>query len=159
MSATPSTPDNRANNFATLMFGLGLKPGDYETMKDATVTIGPAYLATPTNSPKGKLTESMHINDWFTLDESDAFAPQGSWSEWNSAIRAIQERRSHRAGRRLAVTVTEKTVKFCSPLHDNYILIPREDIPEWIAESQKLLNGLRLLPTEPQAPTSNTTAQ
>lgn len=101
----------------------------------------PTFL-TPEGLPL--LQESGWLPDWFFLGES-AEGGEGTWSEWNSIIKAIQEQRSHRAGRRLAITHYENHIKLYSPRNcqcpDDCIRIERKNLEAWIKVTQIILNA------------------
>jgi hypothetical protein len=119
-------------------------------IRDVTINVSSTVegqLALPvTTTPEGipLLQESGWLPDWFFLG-SEAEGGEGTWAEWNSIIKAIQEQRSHRAGRRLAVTHYEGHIKLYSPRNcngpDDCIRINRSDLQVWIKLAQTALNA------------------
>lgn len=100
------------------------------------------------------LQESDWLPDWFFLG-ADSDGGEGTWAEWNSIIKAILEQRSHRAGRRLAITHYENHIKLYSPRNcqgpDDCIRINREDLSNWIRVTQTILNANAHTSNPPQS--------
>lgn len=71
---------------------------------------------------------------------------EGSRAEWRAIIKALKDRRTHQAGRRLAVSFGfENCARLYSPRNcvgpDDLVRIPEREIPAWIKYAEKVLEG------------------